>query len=94
MTDYISREEVMQKFLKRCDRYINMQTMRDMINEIPAADVQPVKRGEWIWDSNAPHREHGAYRCNKCGCHYYFAENYCYNCGAKMSEDGDENETD
>ena len=53
-------------------------------------DVQPVKHGRWIWDSNALHREHGAYKCSNCGCHSDFEENYCYNCGARM--DGDENE--
>ena len=40
--------------------------------------------GEWVWDSNAPHREHGAYKCSNCGCHSDFEEYYCYNCGAKM----------
>lgn len=56
---------------------------------IPAADVQPVKQGRWIWDSNAPHREYGAYKCSNCGCHSDFEENYCYNCGARMIKDGD-----
>lgn len=42
MTEYISRDEVMQKFLNRGDGYITMLTMRDMINEVPSADVQPV----------------------------------------------------
>lgn len=50
---------------------------------------QPVKRGKWIWDSNAPHREHGAYKCSNCGCHSDFEENYCYNCGVRMKKDGD-----
>jgi hypothetical protein len=53
------------------------------------ADVQPVKRGKWTWDSNAPHREHGAYKCSNCGCHSDFEENYCYNCGTRMIKDGD-----
>lgn len=51
------------------------------------ADLNPVKLGRWIWDSNAPHREHGAYKCSNCGCHSYFEENYCYNCGARMDDD-------
>ena len=58
-------------------------------DEIPKADVQPVKHGRWIWDSNAPHREHGAYKCSNCGCHSDFEKNYCYNCGARMIKDGD-----
>ena len=52
-----------------------------------SVDAEPVKHGRWIWDSNAPHREHGAYKCSNCGCHSDFEENYCYNCGARM--DGD-----
>ena len=54
-----------------------------------AVEAEPVKHGRWIWDSNAPHREHGAYKCSNCGCHSDFEENYCYNCGARM--DGDSN---
>lgn len=56
------------------------------------ADVQPIRHGRWIWDSNAPHREHGAYKCSNCGCHSDFEENYCPNCGARMDlKDGDTN---
>lgn len=54
---------------------------------MPNEDVQPVRHGRWVWDSNAPYREHGAYKCNNCGCNSDFEENYCYNCGARM--DGD-----
>ena len=60
---------------------------------IPTADVQPVKHGQWIWDSNAPYRDYGAYKCSNCGSHIDFEENYCYNCGARM-DGGAENETD
>ena len=58
---------------------------------ITDTDVQPIKHGRWTWDSNAPHREHGAYKCSNCGCHSDFEENYCYNCGARMIKDGDTN---
>lgn len=46
MNDYISREAVLQKFLERGSGYINGLTMRDIINEIPSADVQPIP--QWI----------------------------------------------
>lgn len=59
-----------------------------LLNATPAEVIQPMKHGRWIWDSNAPHREHGAYKCNNCGCHSDFEENYCYNCGAKMDGGG------
>lgn len=55
-----------------------------IIDDAPTVDVQPVKHGQWTWDSNAPHREYGAYKCSNCGCHSDFEENYCPNCGARM----------
>jgi len=85
--EYISREAVMQKFLERGSGYITELTMRDMINEIPAADVQPVKRGRWI-NTNMPNR----FRCSCCDVTHFITQyplgdiNYCPNCGADMRE--------
>lgn len=42
MKEYISREEVLKKFLERGSGYITELTMMDMINAIPTAVVQPV----------------------------------------------------
>ena len=41
MNDCISRKAVLQKFLERGSGYIDMPTMKTMVDEIPAADVQP-----------------------------------------------------
>lgn len=80
MDEYISREAVLQTLQKaNIGGYITERLL-----EIPSADVQPVRHGRWIWDSNQ-----GAYKCNNCGYHSDFEENYCYNCGAKMINDGD-----
>lgn len=49
MAEYISREAVLQKFLERGSGYINELTMMDMINEIPATDVQPCEA--WLLES-------------------------------------------
>ena len=76
------------RLLLVCDR-TNLYILKSKVAELPAADVQPVKHGRWIWDSNAPHREHGAYKCSNCGCHSDFEENYCYNCGARMDGDAE-----
>jgi hypothetical protein len=67
-------------------------TVKDVIysQQRYVTDVQPVKNGKWTWDSNAPHREHGAYKCSNCGCHSDFEENYCYNCGARMDGGADD----
>ena len=95
MTDeYISKEKVLDIITSKEKDYQNdwgaaeiAQEIKVKIRQETATDVQPVKHGKWTWDSNAPHREHGAYKCSNCGCHSYFEENYCYNCGVRM--DGD-----
>ena len=51
----------------------------DAINEVPFADVQPVRYGHWIYTPTSPL----GYTCSECGetmCQF----NYCPNCGAKM----------
>lgn len=85
MDEYIKREDAL-----RYAQWEGAYKVEQYIEELPPEDVQPVKHGRWIWDSNAPHREHGAYKCSNCGCHSDFEENYCYNCGARMDlKDGD-----
>lgn len=53
---------------------------------IPAADVEPVKRGEWLTDENRDRTWCSVCNVN-CGVNYDQAieeMNYCPNCGAKM----------
>lgn len=98
MDEYISKEFMLKNLeadkmnnAEHCEP-VTVQIMERFIRyvkEFPSADVQPIKHGRWTWDSNAPHREHGAYKCSNCGCHSDFEENYCYNCGARMMKDGD-----
>lgn len=93
MDEYISKHEAytLMKDLEAAYIYPPVKeaygTAARRIDQMSSVDVQPVVHGRWIWDSNAPHREHGAYKCSNCGCHSDFEENYCYNCGARM--DGD-----
>ena len=97
--EYISRDEAlkaMQYCCEKCDNYNgamcracdNADEM-DIICDIPAADVQPVKRGKW---------KHVAGMNSKCSvCSHYFPViefdsrpfdiNFCPNCGAKMSSE-------
>lgn len=53
-----------------------------------AADVAPVKHGEWEEIRDA-YRQLEGWMCKKCGRETKAKENYCPNCGAKM--DGGEN---
>lgn len=55
------------------------------LNDIPAADVKPVVRGEWRLYSPLT----DTYECDKCGYQVIdesFRTNFCPNCGADMRE--------
>ncbi len=55
------------------------------IDDAPAADVQPIRRGEWIYGENdVPH-------CSECGTEPKEISPYCPNCGAKMDGEDDDN---
>ena len=59
---------------------------------IPAADVAPVRHGQWIYDKKAQRPY-----CSVCKGYFYGATNspmsYCPNCGTKM-DGGDNDEAD
>ena len=46
-----------------------------------------VKHGRWI-ETTSPLGLFKKVRCNQCGCHKDFKQNYCPNCGARMDGDG------
>lgn len=89
MGEYINKKDIIRQLCLTTGCSYHDEVVRTIM-DFPAEDVQPVKHGKWTWDSNAPHREHGAYKCSNCGCHSDFEENYCYNCGARMDlKDGE-----
>lgn len=85
MNDYIKRKDVDKYFNNRCAWYNFYETL----NEIPSADVEPVRHGQWMLD------EFGGRGliCSYCGNpatidskHEYVKTNYCPDCGAKMEK--------
>lgn len=101
MADYISREDVSRMILNyRADnpkkQTVWAMVISDMLRdlkEIPTADVQPVKRGEWEYCKSNSIVD--TYKCTLCGEEYEIFMDiepttiykYCPNCGARM--DGD-----
>ena len=84
MADYIDREAVLMKLMQDGCSAKNVQ----LITDIPAADVEPVRHG--YWDDSLgwiyPY-------CSVCGNSHMSMRRilpYCPNCGAKM-DGGDEN---
>ena len=62
----------------------------DLFDDLPTADVQPVKHGRWE-NTSTPNQ----LKCSNCEIIHFIAQyphgeiNYCPNCGARM--DGDTN---
>ena len=82
--EYIKREDALNAFNNYFYAVITAK-----INNIPSADVAPVRHGKWMLKQGV----FGAVYCSVCGYELRMNDtNYCTNCGAKM--DGDSNETD
>jgi len=92
----MTRYDIAKFYGYRGSGYITELTMRDMINEIPAADVQPVKRGHWYHNTSKYVSELDAYfiqACCSC-CNRYsdridqysqiMSNETCSHCGADM----------
>ena len=98
MTEYIERETVIKALkdnVTEMESYIYFGSnlgvpedeIEDIVNEIPAADVEPVKHGKWT--SNGDDWE--CYKCSICRNEAYWDADYgqqlfdfCPWCGAKM----------
>ena len=99
MAEYINREAAIEKLdhfqshLHTVEGAGAIGVAKTLINEIPAADVQPVKRGHWVKRME----EHATpkytsftpiWSCSECGLEYDPALapriHFCYNCGADM----------
>lgn len=74
--------------------YSNYSNLWDGVDDIPAADVQPVKYGRWIgiyeWAKMHDSRPIGMctyFWCSECQTAQEKKSNFCPNCGARMNGD-------
>ena len=92
--EYISRDEALRALHQYCTdcaiscdgvmcRACDHANAMDIISDMPAADVQPIRRGRWIAQLN------GHVICSYCGKEQAFSSDFCKHCGADMR--GDEN---
>lgn len=90
MTDYINREDAINT-IRNTFTGMTADTLELRINDIPSADVAPVRHGRWDEKRfrTIPHnRISKAKKCSECGKRKdkYVTWIYCPNCGAKMEE--------
>ena len=93
MAEYIEREEALAATCQYCsakeDCLPNERCADyELINSIPAADVAPVRHGEWIYKTmsvpGGKGQTYGKWVCSKCKSKEKERRTYCPNCGAKM----------
>lgn len=94
MSDYISRQAAIEAVdectkLKITDDFYTVYTedMKDMITDIPTADVRENVRGEWL-NTRPDAPMFGFHYCSICGRKRTSPQDhYCPNCGADMRGD-------
>ena len=82
MAKYINVDVALK--LKDEDKYMWVYDLTDLeafFADVPAADVEEVKRGEWIEDRKVC----SSPWCSRCGTIGH-KSSYCPHCGAKMKE--------
>ena len=88
--EYIEREALKERF----NSHLPIgESIRGIIDDIPAADVVEVKRGKWTFEHDPITDPKGYFIrivCSCCGLKTGQVSNYCPNCGAKM--DGERKE--
>lgn len=95
MRDYIDRKAAIDATWKEpsyTDPLNVLTEVRDRIEALPSAEVEPVKRGKWIYD-NQFHWYRAS--CSKCGykrvtdikAEKWNDWHYCPHCGARMESE-------
>lgn len=89
--EYISRDEALKIFHQGCDNCTSSYNgvmcracadadAMDILVDIPAADVQPVRHGKWTARTST----RDSMKCSICGNSSKQPDRYCGYCGAKM----------
>ena len=98
MAEYIDRDAVYTAFANACTDVLeraseiyyiagfSYEHVIEILDDIPAVDVAPVRHGQWKTNSDRP----DTLICSICKCGFdmwkHDPHNYCPNCGAKMDE--------
>ena len=101
MAEYIKRETLKEhlyggKFQEGCAGRDEpgegcIECIVDEIDNFPAADVAPVRRGFWIIGGIVPAKNViGNWKCSLCNGTSLHNSDYCPNCGAKMEVPNDD----
>ena len=92
MSYYIGRETIKDTMLRYGFKAPDMTVTEFVEDELPAADVEPVRHGAWYPCFEDWRQQQEGNKCSVCGFEYYGTGirsfHYCPNCGAKMDLEG------
>lgn len=102
--DYISRKSVLEHYqcVDPAGTFAFCNSILDFVSNLPAADVQPVRKGAWIESEEEVEDDWGyvtirSITCSNCGYKESQSSlgggsltksNFCPYCGAKMGQQG------
>ena len=102
MSDFIDRHAAINAIEDMKPYHKDADDIAEMIQNMPSADVQPVRHGKWIEktvESDCDITEWQSAKCSVCGLYhttpymYYFDTfKYCPNCGSFNGTDGEQDE--
>ena len=81
MEEYIKKETAYRAIMGERPEAREPSWFAELVLEIPAADVAPVRHGRWLCVDTDTER---FFLCNRCKEKEYGERNYCPNCGANM----------
>lgn len=84
MSDYIKRELAIAALESADALGMTFEDADRMIRCLPAADVAPVRHGQWRLYGADKRGRGGIWMCTGCKGLYPYKNRYCPNCGAKM----------
>lgn len=103
--DYIKRSDANKALYEWCTIPVNRsKSCFKIINDIPAADVEPIRHAQWIPGKEIARTmlgndtlavEYSDFHCSSCKRRYkeyVLIYRYCPNCGAKMNKEEDDGE--
>ena len=92
MDKYIKKEEAIRALLNDAPEQVgySREDAADCIRYMDAADVAPVRHGEWVVCGDGDNVPWMCSHCGKTTAHKYkvMYGKYCPNCGAKMDLEG------
>ena len=86
MAEYIKRESAIEAIMSDPPDAHYQSWYAEKINEIHAANVEPVRHGRWIYHTLIDGHIHA--ECSECH-KIRIIDNFCPNCGAKMEGGSD-----